>query len=123
MKDLKSSASITKGFLWVLGIIGSGLLSYWLYRTVRKLIEQHNMRRIYQEILQQREQNRAGNGEDETGDIENSCVVCLTNPREIVVLNCGHLCICAECMVDLPQPRKCPICRGAIVRHVSVYNP
>ena len=25
------------------------------------------------------------------------CVICLTNPPEILFCNCGHLCLCIEC--------------------------
>ena len=28
---------------------------------------------------------------------ENECVICLTNPPNILFCNCGHLCVCKEC--------------------------
>ncbi len=43
----------------------------------------------------------------------NACVVCLEEgAAEIVILRCGHLCLCADCsklVIGI-----CPICRGPI---------
>jgi hypothetical protein len=30
-----------------------------------------------------------------------SCVICLTNPRELVLLDCGHVCLCMDCFGKL----------------------
>jgi len=40
----------------------------------------------------------------------NNCKICFKNP--IVILNCGHEVICANCGVGLAI---CPICRAVIV--------
>ena len=38
------------------------------------------------------------------------CVICLTNPPNVLFCNCGHLCICEEC--DKTKSLKnCPICK------------
>ena len=35
---------------------------------------------------------------NETASAENStCVICLINPRELVLLDCGHVCLCMDC--------------------------
>lgn len=41
------------------------------------------------------------------------CVVCLTNEREIILLPCGHVCICKTCSGSM-QTKLCPICRKTI---------
>ena len=38
------------------------------------------------------------------------CVICLTNPPNILFCNCGHLCYCSECE-KLKTSNKCPICK------------
>ena len=38
------------------------------------------------------------------------CVICLTNPPNVLFCNCGHLCICSECE-KLKISNKCPICK------------
>lgn len=44
------------------------------------------------------------------------CVICLSAPRNSVVIPCRHLCLCNECAETLRyQSNKCPICRGRIL--------
>lgn len=52
--------------------------------------------------------------------IENACVICLTQPRNCILLDCGHVCCCYTCYQALPQQR-CPICRQDIIRVVPLY--
>ncbi len=46
--------------------------------------------------------------------VTNDCVVCMEDDSaEIVILNCGHLCLCEGC-----SPRVtgyCPMCRGELL--------
>ena len=42
------------------------------------------------------------------------CIVCMENPKEVMLEPCGHVCICATCAdtMRLPGGRvKCPVCR------------
>lgn len=40
---------------------------------------------------------------------ESTCVICFTNPREFILLDCGHICLCQDCLSQLPT-KTCPIC-------------
>ena len=42
---------------------------------------------------------------------ENECIICLTNPPNILFCNCGHLCVCKECSKTGGSLEKCPICK------------
>ena len=42
---------------------------------------------------------------------EDDCVICLTNPPNILFCNCGHLCVCEECSKTGESLEKCPICK------------
>ena len=42
---------------------------------------------------------------------EDVCVICLTNPSNILFCNCGHLCVCEECSKTGESLEKCPICK------------
>nr|CAD7425629.1 unnamed protein product [Timema monikensis] len=47
------------------------------------------------------------------------CVVCRQNPREMIMLPCGHVCLCEDCsegIVDL-----CPVCRTKITNKTAAY--
>ncbi|ORC86929.1 zinc finger family protein [Trypanosoma theileri] len=49
------------------------------------------------------------------------CVICLTNPKDTILLPCRHMCLCHDCVaVLLLQPNnRCPVCRSAIARHMT----
>merc|ERR1712185_435890 len=42
------------------------------------------------------------------------CVICLTNPRDTVVLHCRHVCLCSTCaaVTSSTWSFQCPVCRG-----------
>lgn len=42
---------------------------------------------------------------------QNACVVCMSEPRVIALIPCGHLSICRQCYSRL---HACPICRAVI---------
>nr|XP_009489157.1 PREDICTED: mitochondrial ubiquitin ligase activator of nfkb 1-A-like [Pelecanus crispus] len=71
--------------------------------------------------LQQPEDKEPDSEEAGDGGPEDSCVICLTRPRECVLLGCGHICCCFRCFQALPA-RLCPICRGPIDRVVPLYQ-
>jgi uncharacterized protein YggU (UPF0235/DUF167 family) len=49
--------------------------------------------------------------EDENAD----CVVCMDASHEVVIVPCGHFCMCKECANILQNSSgKCPMCRGDI---------
>ena len=56
--------------------------------------------------------NPSGRGDDE-------CVVCLENMKEILLLPCRHLCICATCLTHID---KCPVCRCQFEEYICVLR-
>ena len=40
--------------------------------------------------------------------LDESCLVCYNNPRDLVILPCKHIIICAQCLIDMD---RCPLCR------------
>ena len=58
---------------------------------------------------------------EDNGD--STCVVCLLEDRNVVLLNCGHICVCVNCAELLPLPKKCPVCRATVERIIPVYHP
>jgi len=43
------------------------------------------------------------------------CVVCLTAEREVILLDCGHVCACKLCADTLMrEDHQCPVCRAEI---------
>ena len=55
-------------------------------------------------------------------DEENTdCVICLTNPHELVYVPCGHFCSCVTCHSRMwgMDKRVCPLCRANITLAVT----
>ncbi|XP_022089304.1 probable E3 ubiquitin-protein ligase MGRN1 [Acanthaster planci] len=52
--------------------------------------------------------------EDEfADDIGSDCVICMSDPRDTLILPCRHLCLCSTCADSLRyQASCCPICRA-----------
>ena len=40
----------------------------------------------------------------------NECVICLTDPPNVLFCNCGHLCLCVECN-KVKDLYTCPVCK------------
>ena len=38
------------------------------------------------------------------------CVICIENRPNILLCNCGHLCICNNCL-EFKKLSKCPVCK------------
>jgi ankyrin repeat protein len=49
------------------------------------------------------------------------CVVCLDNPRQTVLVPCGHRALCTSCAYA-QRSRHCPICRSNILSCVRVFD-
>eukprot|EP00088_Acartia_fossae_P006451 TRINITY_DN12964_c0_g1_i3.p1 TRINITY_DN12964_c0_g1~~TRINITY_DN12964_c0_g1_i3.p1 ORF type:complete len:148 (+),score=24.52 TRINITY_DN12964_c0_g1_i3:40-483(+) len=54
---------------------------------------------------------------------EKRCVVCLTGEKEVIVLDCGHVCMCLNCGHEIMRTRnpKCPICRAPVDQLKKFY--
>jgi hypothetical protein len=60
---------------------------------------------------------------DEEEDIDENqlCVVCLENPREEVLVPCGHWVMCSECCAEIKSSsNECPMCRQEIIESAAV---
>lgn len=57
-----------------------------------------------------------GGGEE----IAEECVICLTDPKDTVLLPCRHLCVCSECFRHVD---KCPVCRSPFDNYVVLSGP
>ena len=54
-------------------------------------------------------------------DVQESdlCNICMSNPIDCLILECGHMCTCLICAKEL---FKCPICRQEIARIVKAFR-
>ena len=49
-----------------------------------------------------------------------TCVICLTQERNVVFSPCHHLCACSDCGTN-PSLTSCPLCRTNIGERLTVY--
>lgn len=56
-------------------------------------------------------------------DDEKLCKVCIDNAANVVIIPCGHLCLCDECGFKMTSRKNsiCPICRSIIANTQIVY--
>lgn len=68
----------------------------------------------------QRKANRAKDSDENLPDGVR-CIVCMVNPREIILLPCNHVCLCEDCAEKINK--MCPVCNTRIVGKKAVYLP
>lgn len=106
--------------LFVLGMI----LNKWWKDRIRKLEADERRQKLEESRKERRRQARnVGTIESHGSDTTDVplCVVCQTNPREIIVLGCGHVCVCEDCAENIGD--LCPLCRGHIEKLLPAYIP
>lgn len=56
----------------------------------------------------------------ENDDIE--CIVCMDNPHDVIIVPCGHYCMCLNCASKIKSSSgsSCPMCRGNIESIVTI---
>lgn len=53
-------------------------------------------------------------------DEDPTCAICLYEERNVVVVPCGHYCMCKECATQIAQSTgTCPLCRGPVALVVT----
>ncbi|XP_046732131.1 mitochondrial ubiquitin ligase activator of nfkb 1-A isoform X1 [Silurus meridionalis] len=110
--DQEGQASCWWALAGVFALAGVAVVLWAGFRCYRRIQMKWERERI------KREFDRPEEGVE---DRENTCVICLSNPRGCVFLDCGHVCCCYSCYEALPQP-TCPVCRQGIIRVVPLYQ-
>ncbi|XP_056149322.1 mitochondrial ubiquitin ligase activator of nfkb 1-A [Lampris incognitus] len=126
----ESQAAVWQVLASVFAVAGAAIL-LWVgrryYRHLRLRWEQDRLRREFERLEARALRAGTGSAESRASEdgaevpVENACVICLSQPRGCVLLDCGHVCCCFGCYQALPQP-TCPICRQTIKRVVPLYQ-
>jgi E3 ubiquitin-protein ligase MUL1 len=120
VQALQGSARLYRAVAVVLGVAGAGVLAYVLYKRYRRWHQTREMRALRREI----EAGRTAGGPHAGSDAASrECVICLQNRREVIMLDCGHICTCFDCSQAIPEPKKCPVCRELVARIRNIYMP
>jgi len=92
-----------------IGLVIVGLMTrkWWRERS-RKPKERTQKQQTSSQI--ERQQNVQENEQPEV----QMCIVCCQNRRRIILLPCGHVCLCEDCSARITD--FCPVCRAEIER-------
>lgn len=98
-----------------IGLLIGGIVfrRYWKDRSEQRIAEE-----LRQSLAASRKERRQRVRDTDLRD-DQLCVVCRTNPREIILLPCGHVCLCEDCSDDIVD--HCPVCRVPIEQKAAAY--
>ncbi|KAL6260063.1 hypothetical protein P5V15_007602 [Pogonomyrmex californicus] len=118
MRKLNDHKKIYRIFCLMSGALGIVLATimarrYWKNKQQQRLAEQ------LRQSLETSRQERRQRVRDRDLREDQICVVCKTNAREIILLPCGHVCICEDCSVSINN--NCPVCRTQIIQKAAAY--
>lgn len=92
-----------------------GLIAKKIYRRKKMEWEEQKLRdKLDKSRLQRRVQARQQVFSD-----EQRCVVCVDNPKEVICLPCGHVCLCENCAQKIKL--NCPVCRSKIETKAAAF--
>jgi len=80
------------------------------------VVEKQELLKIVERVW--RQHIRSTEEKDKLED-EDLCKICMDNPVDCVMLECGHMCTCIGCG---KQMSECPICRQFVVRVVKTFK-
>lgn len=98
-----------------IGLLIGGML---IRRYLKDREEQRAAEELKQSLAASRQERRQRARDSEIRD-DQLCVVCRTNPREIILLPCGHVCLCEDCSQNINY--DCPVCRTPIAQKNAAY--
>lgn len=103
IKSEESTTAIKRYVSYIFFGIGGVVFAFWLYKLYENYVENLQYSRL---------------------EIENSsddcCVICLVRERDIVLIPCGHICVCSTCVRSVNN--ICPMCRRDIERLVPMFR-
>ena len=77
---------------------------------------------IEENVIDAERRDSSSSEETNSGEDErNTCVMCMSEPRDCVLVDCGHICVCITCARGL-IPHQCLICRKRILQVIPVYH-
>ncbi|XP_001599294.1 mitochondrial E3 ubiquitin protein ligase 1 [Nasonia vitripennis] len=118
LRKLDDRKKIYRWLCLMFGAIGLFIGGMVLRRYLKDKEEQRLANELRKSLEESRKERRQRVRDKDLRD-DQLCVVCRTNPREIILLPCGHVCLCEDCSLDIA--RDCPICRNKISQKNAAY--
>lgn len=84
--------------------------------TFKGVLEKNELLNILTRLWKQEQQLKSGKDVMVDDDL---CKICMDDPVDCVMLECGHMCTCTQCG---KQMAECPMCRQYVVRVVRTFK-
>lgn len=118
IRRLEQQKKTYRLFTLLFGAVGV-VLAGWLTRKWWKIrahkLEQEKQKRHLEETRKERRRRVRDHDLPEN----QLCVVCKQNPREVILLPCGHVCLCEDCSETIGT--NCPVCRSQVTSQAAAY--
>lgn len=114
-EEAKSSMLFRVIVCGTISAVLAGLIARKIYKRKKKEWEERKLR---EKLEQSRAQRRALARQPVFND-EQRCVVCVDNPKEVICLPCGHVCLCENCAEKIHS--SCPVCRSDIESKAAAF--
>ena len=126
LSTYETLVSVCKWSLFFFGGFGMVLCSLMIRKWFKIRYGRRHAREEDDILRDLCESRRSTEENDDVPDWQR-CVVCLVRNREVIVLPCGHVCLCADCMVLINRQnvlqRNCPMCRQRIEQIARAFVP
>ena len=123
IKKLEGGSSAIKFCLVIFSGLGLAIGAYAGYKYYKKWKEWKASQRS-RDTLRTIIEDRGRNSDQPSSPMSEhqNCVVCLGQQREVILLDCGHVCVCADCAQEIMRTNPtCPVCRAYIERVAPAY--
>ena len=127
VRRLESGSKALQISLGLMASVGLfiGVYAGWKYYKKWQVYRYHTRNRdTLENIIRDREEESSSALRPPHVDLPEGqqCVVCLEQAREVILLDCGHVCVCATCATELMRTRPiCPVCRSPIDRVAQAF--
>jgi len=119
IKRLEAHRSTFKWLALLFGSLGVVLMAYVSNQLWKARKERMNDELRKKQLEKSRKQRRVNARDIEELPENAKCVVCRHNPKEIIILPCGHVALCEDCSENINT--SCPICRSNIETKAAAF--
>ena len=125
IKKLEGGSSAIKVCLVIFSGLGLAIGAYAGYKYYKKWKEWKDSQRSRDTLRTIIDNRNSDDHQDQPRSPfseHQNCVVCLGQQREVIMLDCGHVCVCADCASEIMRTSStCPVCRAHIERVAPAY--
>ncbi|CAG9585802.1 unnamed protein product [Danaus chrysippus] len=111
LKRLASSRDFLRILLVLFGSVAAVTSARIFYKYMKRRRRRLAEEQLKKQLAAGRKERRAHTRDKGLSEVQ-LCVVCTENPKEIILLPCGHVCLCEECSERIND--SCPVCRARI---------